>query len=145
VMYLDGVAQTVTETSTPVGTLVTTASAPFIGNRSGGDRGWDGHLAEIGVWDRLLSAGEMAGLGGAPHMSPDGYFSPTYYWDLIRDLPRWGGVVLTPTGTTVQPHPPMAYPDWGHYPRAIASAPPPPPASGWGPLLAGHRHRLVAA
>lgn len=62
-MYLDGVSQAVSESAPPSGAPSTNADAYMIGNRSEGDRTWDGRIAEFAVWDVILTAAEMAALG----------------------------------------------------------------------------------
>lgn len=68
VMYLNGVSQTVTETSSPSGTRTDDAQIFALGNRFDALRNWDGLLAEWAVWDRLLTPGEaqFLALGGSP-------------------------------------------------------------------------------
>ena len=62
-IYWDGSLQTETETSTPAGTLGTDAAAPIrIGNNAGGNRVWNGDLAEWAVWNAILTQEEATAL-----------------------------------------------------------------------------------
>ena len=59
--YIDGVFQTETESSTPVGTANTDAAQDFyIGNNVGGARALDGYIEDVRVYNRILSAGEIS-------------------------------------------------------------------------------------
>jgi hypothetical protein len=58
-MYLDGVAQTVTQSNAPTAPAVAGVADLVIGNRPAGDRTWAGHLASCFLYNRLLSAGEV--------------------------------------------------------------------------------------
>lgn len=108
-IYVDGTSVTVTETTAPSGTLTTTAQALNLGNRAAQDRVWDGMMAEWGVWDRILSADDMAALGKG--------FSPMFFRNGLSDyIPMVRGNLsrkLAPptlTGTVVQPHPRVIHP-----------------------------------
>lgn len=93
-----------------------------IGVRINGDegystKGWAGRIAEVGIWNRILSAGEIAALaaGYAPSFFPRGL---VLYRDLIRELttrPGYGSV-LTNTSVTVGLHdvPGIIYPSRPH-------------------------------
>ncbi len=114
VMYLDGVSQTVTEAvGPPVGTAETATEEYCIGNRTdaAASINWDGRLCEFAVWDRILTAGEIASIGAdkySPLFYPKDLVS---YVPMIRDLPkdlmRASG---TNTGVVVVEHPPIIYP-----------------------------------
>ncbi len=58
-IYVDGVAQAVTQISAPSGSLVTNTDAYVIGNRGAGDRGWQGTIDEVRIYNRLLTASEI--------------------------------------------------------------------------------------
>lgn len=57
--YLDGFAQTVTEVTTPVGTATDSdvGQAVTIGNIID-TRSWDGRIAHVAIWNRILTADE---------------------------------------------------------------------------------------
>lgn len=124
VIYYDGVSQTVTETGTPSGTANTSAVAWMVGNRSGNDRAFDGAMAEIGRWNRVLSTGEILSLakGLSPALIPNG---------LVRYIPLMGknspetdirsGITGTVTGAVADPHPRIIYPS-GSQMRRFATA-----------------------
>ena len=62
IMYLDGVAQSLSTLQQGTGTATTNASAYMIGNRADFARNWDGHLGEFAAWDAILTAAEFAQL-----------------------------------------------------------------------------------
>jgi hypothetical protein len=73
VIYLDGVSVAVTESLTPAGLPWAETTDPFVfGNRAALDRGWDGWIGEVFVWDRLLSPSEVAEV----HANPWQLFQP---------------------------------------------------------------------
>lgn len=61
-IYVDGSSVGVTTISAPTGALLTNATAYVIGNTTAADKNWGGYLAEGGVWDRLLTEGEVKAL-----------------------------------------------------------------------------------
>lgn len=63
IAYKDGVSLTIIERSAPSGTLLASEVTCILGNRSNQTEGWDGGIAEYGLWNRLLTAGEIASLG----------------------------------------------------------------------------------
>lgn len=70
IIYIQGVSQTITETVAPSGTVNSDAANDlWIGARNNGgtDREFNGLIDEMGLWDRALTAGEVAKLynGGA--------------------------------------------------------------------------------
>lgn len=116
VIYLNGVSQTVTTTSTPVGSLDTTGVGQYtIGNRSDSIRGWNGRLAEFAYWSRILTAGEIGALakGFAPSLFPSGlllYYPIDGRNSPERNLGMGGGYAGTVTGTAYQVHPDIISP-----------------------------------
>lgn len=74
VMYLNGVSATVTRLVAPAGTLGTTTMRHMLGNNNNFTRGLGGSLCEVGVWNRILTATEIAALAGgdAPTFFPNG-------------------------------------------------------------------------
>jgi hypothetical protein len=110
VMYLDGVSQAVVETAAPTGTVSTNTSPYSLGNRGANpSRVWDGMLAEFAIWDRVLSATELAALasGFSPLFFPQ---SLVEYIPLLRDNFSYKQAAPTIAGTLVQPHPGVIYP-----------------------------------
>jgi hypothetical protein len=112
IVYVDGSSVTVTTVTAPAGALDTSnADAYWLGNREADSaRNWAGYLAEFGVWDRILTAGEVVGLGKG--------FSPLFYRrnlisyvDLIRTLRDAVRAAPTAVGTTVFAHPRIIYPE----------------------------------
>jgi len=113
---------------------VTSNSGFELGGRSSDDaRNFDGRLAEIGVWNRVLAAGEIAAL--AARCAPS-FFPRTlkFYPNLIQSPNGAWGIARTGTldGTTVVAHPPMRYPGLVQIASAAGGTPPPPVA---GPTL----------
>ena len=112
-IYIDGVAQTVTENSTPAGTVVDNTSGYVIGNRGNDSaRTWDGYLAEFATWDRILSAEEIAALanGISPLFMRSQLLS---YVPIIREVVDFRQINPTVTGTTTVDHPRIIYPRAG--------------------------------
>jgi hypothetical protein len=71
---------------------------------------FDGQIAEVGVWNRVLAAGEIAELaaGYAPSFMPSGLL---FYTDLVRNAyNKMGAAASTEDGTTVIAHPRIIYP-----------------------------------
>lgn len=113
IVYKDGTSVTVTERATPNGAEVTGDSVLIVGNRSNTQRTWDGYLAEFGIWNRILSAGEAAALGKG--------YSPLFFpRGLVMYIPMIGknanegdlmtGTIGTNSNTTAVPHPRIIYP-----------------------------------
>jgi len=68
-IYVDGVSQSVTTATTPVGTISIPTQSFNIGNRNGLDRAFNGRIAEFAVWNgQLLSPNEITALwrGASP-------------------------------------------------------------------------------
>lgn len=62
-IYVDGVSQSVTTTTAPIGGIISTSINYYVGNTSAGTRGWDGKIAEFTIWNGvLLSANEALAL-----------------------------------------------------------------------------------
>lgn len=60
IIYINGVAIPVTETSTPSGSRVTNTDNYHIGNRGAGDRSFDGMIDQPALWYRVLTPAEVA-------------------------------------------------------------------------------------
>lgn len=85
IIYKNGASVGITERITPSGALKTDQDTLTIGNRSIDDGlTWDGRIAEFGVWNRILTADEAAGLGKG--MSP-----LCFKRGLVFYAPLWGG------------------------------------------------------
>lgn len=116
-IYVDGVSVTVTETVAPTGTARTGAAAYRLGENVAGGADLNGTLAELGYWNRALSADEARGLGTpgkafAPSCYPRGL---VLYKPLIRDATttrelRNGLNGTISGGPTVAAHPRIIYP-----------------------------------
>ena len=80
-LYKNGSSQTVTETTTPVGTRSSDASDPFqIGNRGAQNRGFDGEICHVQVWSRIITAGEAVECMYKPGSVASGLVA---YWNLF--------------------------------------------------------------
>ena len=71
IVYIDGVSVTATETTAPSGTFLTAITRTEVGNSAASDRTFNGRIAELAVWSRILTAGEAKGLSVR--------FSPLFY------------------------------------------------------------------
>jgi hypothetical protein len=110
IAYLDGVAQTLTQTGTGTTPVDESATSWNIGNRSTDDRNWDGALAELAIWNVMLSADEAAALakGASPLMvRPQALIE---YVPMIGPANSWIAGATSITGTAIQPHPRSFYP-----------------------------------
>lgn len=63
IVYINGVAQTTTERVTPTGTPNNNSTALYIGSEANTGQYWDGKIAELAMWNRILSAEEVAQIG----------------------------------------------------------------------------------
>ena len=139
IMYLDGVSQTITEVTAPTGTLDTDAASNFVvgNNATPGVRPWDGMLAEIGYYNRILTAAEVSSLAKG--------FSPLFirnglkvYAPLIGnndpELNPIGTGSGTVTGATKDNHPRIIYPA-GIFNAPYSTAVAPPVVTTYHPTL----------
>ena len=58
-IYLDGVAQTVSTTSTPVGSIVSNTDPYILGNSASGDRGWNGLIDNLYIYNAALTQAQI--------------------------------------------------------------------------------------
>jgi hypothetical protein len=65
-IYIDGVAQVVTQVSAPSGTPLTNTDSYLLGNRGAGDRGWQGQLDDLRIYDRALTKSEIQSAMNTP-------------------------------------------------------------------------------
>lgn len=114
VMYVDGVAQVLTQAVGSGGTLNTNADPYILGNRANDNaRNWDGLNAEWAVWNRILSAAEIATLarGVSPRLFPDSLVEYAPLWGLDPTEPVFlvtgDGGTATVTGTARANHAPV--------------------------------------
>lgn len=109
IFYLNGATPTVTTTATPTTALDSGTVAFTLCNTGAANRVMDGMIAEVAMWDSILSAGNMTDLMNGQR--PDGIgVTPTHYWKLCGadspELADVGGVSATiTTGTLRQTHP----------------------------------------
>jgi len=86
VWYVDGVSQTVTEYATPIGSAVSDASDNmYIGDSPEYDRGLNGTIDEVAIFNRSLSAEEISdlydkGVAGKGYCEEIGFGNLTTYW-----------------------------------------------------------------
>jgi len=89
VLYINGVSQTITERSAPSGTRSNTSTTFTIGRDTDGTQYWDGKGCEFAIWNRILSADEVAILA-------EGY-SPSFIRNgLVMYLPLIGRATAEP-------------------------------------------------
>ena len=110
IIYIDGSQDSTFTYAAPTSY---TGSNKYIATAAGGGSGNElrHRIAEVAVWDRVLTAGEIASLETlAPLGMGDGL---TFYMPLIadEDYDIVGGVVGSTAGTpTIEDHPPMTRP-----------------------------------
>jgi hypothetical protein len=119
IVYCNGVSQTVTKQTSPVGSLDLTGSNNWtLGNRSSDSlRVFDGIIGHFALWkDSILGQSEATALAGGVSPLLIGNFSkPDSYVELIN-LFDWRNGACTNTATQVQPH----YPQFRGPPRRKA-------------------------
>jgi hypothetical protein len=82
-MYVNGLSQTVTEVSTPVGTAVTDNTTLGVGNRSGGlTKAFVGKVAYTRYWGRILSPGEIKQL----YQNPFAIYVPQRFYRPLNSV-----------------------------------------------------------
>jgi hypothetical protein len=106
IIYVDGSSVTVTRTDAPTGALETgTMTAYHIGNSSlASTRVFDGRLAEVAVWESLLTSGNATSLwNGGRGARANTIGTPVQYWRLCGASPEpnemGGGSSASVTGT----------------------------------------------
>lgn len=128
-IYINGTELTYATNTAGVGTLVDDSGNDlFIGDRGDVIRNFDGLLAEVGIWNRILTAGEIASLAAG--------FAPIFYRNGLRfycpiignnspENDLIGGIAGTVTGSTKVAHPRIIYPSMAQIRRfttAVAAA-----------------------
>ena len=84
--YVNNICQD--QTKSWSGSLKITANDLYVGNRVARDRGFDGLISDVRIWDRALSPDEVQDL----YINPYGFiYQPQKYW-------------LMPQGVTIPPH-----------------------------------------
>ena len=127
IIYLGGTSQTISETVTPTGTLELDEASDFVvgNNATPGVRPWDGALAEVGYWNRILTAAEIGILADAysPLFIPNGLelYSPLIGNNSPESNPMGSGTG-TITGATKDSHPRIIYPSSGQMRRFTTAA-----------------------
>ena len=126
ILYLDGVAQSLgAYDSNPSGTLIADSTSLSIGATSSGNGDYDGLIAEVGYWNRVMSASEVAQLakGFSPLFVPNGL---VFYAPLIGryspEIDLMKGITGTVTGTSTVAHPRIIYPSIDEIRRFTTSA-----------------------
>lgn len=129
IIYKDGVSQSVTERVGPSGTLRSSRTDLTIGSEVSSGQYWDGGIAEIAKWNRVLTAGEAAALGKG--------FAPAFFKNgLLLYLPLIGRISNEPDlrfgvtgsvdgGVTAIGHPRIIYPTPSQVRRYTTQATPP--------------------
>ena len=113
-IYINGTELTYATNTAGTGNLVDDSGNDlFIGDRGDTARNFDGLLAEVGIWNRILGAGEIALLAAA--------YSPLFILNGLRfyvpihgnnspENDLIGGIAGTVTGSTKVAHPRIIYP-----------------------------------
>lgn len=108
VVFLSGSKLTVGSglTQTGADAAYDNVTSPIVlGNRSSGDRNWDGMLAEFAMWNVILTDGEFAALAAGAAASSIQPSALTHYVELVTNGGDTKGASWTVTGTAVQSHP----------------------------------------
>jgi len=90
IVYINAVSKTLTESNTPVGTIANDSSANFIlGNRtsSTSNRGFDGKMDEVAVWDKVLDADAVTAIYNSG--TPIALDADDGNYDNSADLQAW--------------------------------------------------------
>lgn len=109
VMYVDGVSQTVTTAIPAVGAYSSFADLWRVGNRGNHDRSFKDFLAEAAMWNRILTADEIAAL--AKGFSPSNFVrGRVLYCPMVRDAVDLSASAAASAGSTaVAAHPRTYY------------------------------------
>lgn len=116
VWYRNGASQTITERNTPSGTAdygKDDGTITIGAYDDGSAEHWDGKIAEVAIWNRILTAAEaaMLGKGFSPLFIRNGL---VFYMPLMgngsSEVDIIGGGSGTVTGAIKAAHPPMIYP-----------------------------------
>jgi len=76
IIYVDGAAVAIVKSVQPVGVRVAiTGDGAFIGNRSAGDRTFAGKIAEVVVFNQILSAADISSI----YLAQSDYWIPPYF------------------------------------------------------------------
>ena len=106
-LYVNGVESAYSTQTNGAGTRTDDAASNLIiGNRNAADRGFDGRISEVGIWDAVLTASEIAQL--AQRMKPMRVRPQNlqFYAPLVRELiDVRGGLAGAATGTSAADHP----------------------------------------
>lgn len=111
IIYINGASATVTERLGPSGTKDNNSTGLYLGSEISSNF-FDGKLAEAFIYNRILSAAEIASIG-TDKFSPEFYPQGLVFYDkLIRNTGdrRMGTVATLTASPTVYDHPPIIYP-----------------------------------
>jgi len=98
-IYINGISQVLTESSTPVGTANTNTDSYIIGNRGDGLRGFDGYIEEVRLYNRILTDLEVMQLYINPYaMWKDDLFPAIYGGLVVAAGSKVGPLALTGVG-----------------------------------------------
>lgn len=118
ILYLDAAAQTLAAYDiNPIGTINSDGTNLMIGATSSGSGDYDGLIAEVAVWNRVLSADEIAILSDAfsPAFIPNGlvFYAPLM-GNYSPEIDLRYGTTGSFTGTAKANHPRIIYPGSTH-------------------------------
>lgn len=110
IIYINGASQALILDTNPSGTVNTSTDPYVIGNRGNDNaRNFDGYIAEFAIYDRILSAAEIAILskGYSPAFILDGLVC---YYPLIREAIDQKNAAGTVSGASAVSHARVIYP-----------------------------------
>lgn len=125
VIYINGASQSITERSTPNGTPVNTSTALYLGSEANGGQYWDGRIAEVAIWNRILTTDEATaiGKGFSPSFFKNGL---VFYTPLVRSANDliYGLSGSLANSPSVISHPRIIYPsNYNIAPFSVAAPP----------------------
>jgi hypothetical protein len=115
IFYVNGSPVATSELATPVGTLVSNTSEHIIGNRATDSaRNWDGFMAHVAKWSRILTPGEIALMGrSSMALSPQYYPNSAVFYLPLVNTPAYdvyGNTVTVTGGQFVANNPSVIFP-----------------------------------
>jgi len=98
VLYINGIAQSITEDTTPTGDWRgITASDCYIGNKQTADAAWEGNLADIAIWNKILTADEIKAIYYASKYNKT--YTKITQLNSKGAMARIGALITSPSGS----------------------------------------------
>jgi len=99
VLYINGIAQSITEDATPSGTWIgITASDCYVGNKATKDTNWEGNLGDIVVWNKILTADEIKAIYYASRYNKA--YTKITQLNSKDAMARIGALITSPSGSS---------------------------------------------